>query len=104
KRIGMLGIAADAKVIVYDDASSRDAARVWWILRYWGVRDVRLLNGGYGGWEAGKHPEETAAAAPERVRFVAKADTARLATREQLLKALDGGKLQIVDARSEKEF
>ena len=38
------------------------------------------------------------------VRFEAKARPERLATKEQLLKALKDGKLQIVDARSEKEF
>src|SRR5262245_40635610 len=38
-RIGGLGIAADTKVIVYDAAQSKDAARIWWILRYWGVKD-----------------------------------------------------------------
>jgi thiosulfate/3-mercaptopyruvate sulfurtransferase len=52
-RIGALGIGADTRVVVYDDTHSKDAARVWWILRYWGVEDVRLLNGG---WWAGRRP------------------------------------------------
>ena len=48
-RRSALGIAQDSRVVVYDDSSSKDAARVWWILRYWGVADVRLLNGGWAG-------------------------------------------------------
>src|SRR5439155_20304893 len=44
KRIGALGITTDISVVIYDDVSSKDAARIWWVLRYWGVRDVRLLN------------------------------------------------------------
>src|SRR4051794_38204637 len=39
-RIGGLGIKQDTKVIVYDASQYRDAARVWWTLRYWGVKDV----------------------------------------------------------------
>jgi thiosulfate/3-mercaptopyruvate sulfurtransferase len=104
KRIGALGVGADSRVVVYDDNHSKDAARVWWILRYWSVEDVRLLNGGWVGWEKGARPTETAETAPVPVKFVAKARAGRLATKDDLLKSLDGGKLQIVDARSEKEF
>ena len=34
--------------MVYDDNLSKDAARIWWILRYWGVKDVRIINGSNG--------------------------------------------------------
>lgn len=105
KRIGGLGITADTKVIVYDDNLTKDAARVWWVLRYWGVEDVRLLNGGWTGWATGKFPTGAAAPAVAPVAFVAKPRAERLATKGQLLKSLGGGdRLQIVDARSEKEF
>jgi thiosulfate/3-mercaptopyruvate sulfurtransferase len=104
KRIGGLGIGADAKVIVYDGTFSRDAARVWWILRYWGVEDVRILNGGWMGWKAGRHPTEDAETVPVPVKFAAIAHRDRLATKEQLLDSLKTGRVQIVDARSVEEF
>jgi thiosulfate/3-mercaptopyruvate sulfurtransferase len=104
QRIGALGVGAKTKVIVYDDALSRDAARIWWILRYWGVDDVRLLNGGWRAWIDGDKPIETMAASARPVEFVAKARPERLATKERLLKSLGGDRLQIVDARSEREF
>jgi thiosulfate/3-mercaptopyruvate sulfurtransferase len=104
KRIGALGIAADTRVVVYDDNRSKDAARIWWVLRYWGVKDVRLLNGGWVGWTAGKHPTETAEPRVAVVPFTAVAAPDRLATKDDLLKSLSDGKLQIIDARSEKEF
>lgn len=104
KRVGALGIDADAKVVVYDDNHAKDAARVWWILRYWGVKDVRLLNGGWVGWEKGNHPTEKGEAAVTPVAFKAVPAADRLATKDDLLKSLGGGKLQIVDARSEGEF
>ncbi len=104
KRVGALGIGADTRVVVYDDNHGKDAARVWWILRYWGVEDVCLLNGGWVGWEKGGHPAEKGEAAPVPVKFVAKPRAEKLATKDGLLKSLDGNKVQIVDARSEKEF
>jgi thiosulfate/3-mercaptopyruvate sulfurtransferase len=104
KRIGALGIGTDTPVVVYDDNRSKDAARIWWVLRYWGVKDVRLLNGGWVGWAAGKHPTATAEPRFPPVAFSAVAAPNRLATKDDLLKSLGGGSLQIIDARSEKEF
>lgn len=104
KRIGARGITSNTKVVIYDDNLTKDAARIWWILRYWGVEDVRLLNGGWKAWEDGNHRTETAVAFPTPVEFVATPRPERLATKEQLLKSLGGGKLQIIDARSEREF
>src|SRR5579883_1133206 len=52
KRIGTLGLTADTPVAVYDDNQAKDAARVWWILRFWGFKDVRLVNGGWRGYAA----------------------------------------------------
>jgi thiosulfate/3-mercaptopyruvate sulfurtransferase len=46
KRLGQAGIDPRRTVVVYGDDDMRDAARIWWILRYWGIEDVRLLNGG----------------------------------------------------------
>jgi thiosulfate/3-mercaptopyruvate sulfurtransferase len=104
KRISSLGLTASSRVVVYDDNYTKDAARIWWILRYWGVEDVRLLNGGWAGWKAGNHPTHKDEIALRPAKFEAKARSDRLATKEQLLDSLKGGKLQIVDARSEKEF
>ena len=103
-RIGQLGLTAKSKVVVVDDNQTKDSARIWWILRYWGAEDVRLLNGGWKGWTAAKLEvtKETTAVAGAKFDAVSQAD--RLATKASLLKAIDGGKLQIVDARSEKEF
>lgn len=103
KSIGALGMKADSKVVVYDGGDTKDAARVWWILRYWGVDDVRLLNGGWAAWKAAAHPVEAGDSDPTPVPFDAKPRPARLATKEQLLKSLTTGGLQIVDARSEGE-
>jgi thiosulfate/3-mercaptopyruvate sulfurtransferase len=45
-------------VVVYSD-SPIFAARLWWILTYAGVTDVRILNGGLTLWVAAGYPVET---------------------------------------------
>jgi thiosulfate/3-mercaptopyruvate sulfurtransferase len=106
RRIGGLGIGAKTTVIVYDDMFNRDAARIWWILRYWGVDDVRLLNGGWKAWKDGNHSIATSETPARTADFVARPRPERLATKQQILNSLSGAgeKLQIIDARSEGEF
>lgn len=49
--IGDLGISPGTTVIVYSHKLIA-AARVWWILKYAGVRDVRILDGDARTWQA----------------------------------------------------
>jgi thiosulfate/3-mercaptopyruvate sulfurtransferase len=105
KRIGDLGIVAESKVVVYDDSAAKDAARIWWILRFWGLDDVRLLNGGWKTWTAEKLP--TTADIPEPAKpaaFHAEPRSQRLVTMDQIRDMLKGNPVQIIDARSHDEF
>jgi thiosulfate/3-mercaptopyruvate sulfurtransferase len=49
RRAGVSG----GPVVVYDEADATAAARCWWLLRYFGHRDVTVLDGGYRAWVAG---------------------------------------------------
>jgi thiosulfate/3-mercaptopyruvate sulfurtransferase len=53
-----LGISPDDTVICYD-ARGPMAARAWWAFARYGHRDVRVLNGGIGHWQASSHPLST---------------------------------------------
>ena len=105
ERIGKLGIRAGSKVVIYDDLGQKNAGRMWWILRYWGVNEVRLLNGGWKAWTAaGLATSDQPTPAPQPVEFQAKPRSKRLATLEQMLGAVERNRWQIVDARTEAEF
>jgi thiosulfate/3-mercaptopyruvate sulfurtransferase len=45
-----MGINTDTFVITYDDSRFAFAARLWWLLRYYGHERVAILDGGYGNW------------------------------------------------------
>ena len=53
------GIDDGDTVVVYDDLGNQSAARAWWLLRYAGVRDVLLLDGGLDAWVAAGLPVST---------------------------------------------
>jgi len=101
RRVGALGIDGKRPVIVYDDDRSREASRAWWILRYWGVPDVRVLNGGWKGFlAAGGEPVKEVPRVTEQAPDL-KREAGRLATRERLLAELKAGTAdQLLDARS----
>jgi thiosulfate/3-mercaptopyruvate sulfurtransferase len=50
------GLRDDETVVVYDDWNSLAAGRAWWLLRYFGVADVRVLDGALSAWTAAGHP------------------------------------------------
>ncbi|GAC69709.1 sulfurtransferase [Gordonia soli] len=46
-----VGVGSSSSVVVYDRSNGAWAARIWWVLRSWGHRDVRVLDGGLAAWE-----------------------------------------------------
>jgi len=50
------GVSQDRPVVVYDDRDATAAARAWWLLRYCGHENVRVLDGGYQAWLAAGLP------------------------------------------------
>lgn len=50
------GICSDSIVVVYDNSAGAQASRAWWTLRWAGMANVRVLDGGYGAWIAASRP------------------------------------------------
>jgi thiosulfate/3-mercaptopyruvate sulfurtransferase len=67
------GVSGARPVVAYDAGNAIAAARAWWLLRYFGHRDVRVLHGGLAAWlSAGLEVERGAARAVEAGDFVAR--------------------------------
>jgi thiosulfate/3-mercaptopyruvate sulfurtransferase len=59
------GIRDGDAVVAYDATSGLAAARAWWLLRWGGLTDVRLLDGGLDAWVAAGAELETGDVVPE---------------------------------------
>jgi thiosulfate/3-mercaptopyruvate sulfurtransferase len=104
KRLGAAGIDPAAPVVVCGDERVNETARIWWILKYWGCKDVRLLNGGWAAYVAAGGPVSTEPVTPTPTAVTLAPAAGRLATKGQLLEALKGTPPQLVDTRSTGEF
>ena len=91
-----------SKLVVYDAGNSIAAARAWWLLRYFGHPDVRLLDGGFSGWLAAGNAIERAVTAPEGGDFVASAGGMPLLDAESAATVAREGVL--LDARVPERF
>ncbi len=46
-----MGISSDSRIVIYDSAYSLNAARFWWVLNYYNISNVSILNGGFDEWK-----------------------------------------------------
>jgi thiosulfate/3-mercaptopyruvate sulfurtransferase len=65
------GVSGARPVVVYDDVSGTSATRAWWLLRYHGHPDVRVLDGGWSWWVKEGGPVEQGPVRPEPGDFQA---------------------------------
>ncbi len=98
-----LGVHDRARVVLYDDAASMWAARVWWMLRWIGFDRAAVLDGGWVNWEdsGGRvsetpRPHDPADLSPEVCPGL-------FVTRQQVMQALNDGTC-LIDALSEAQF
>ncbi|MEC5323592.1 3-mercaptopyruvate sulfurtransferase [Aurantimonas sp. A3-2-R12] len=102
--VGDLGVSETDTIVVYDGVGLFTAPRVWWLLRTFGAKDVRVLDGGFPAWQEAGLPVETGAASPEAVSFAASFDRSAVASLDEVKAAVAGGRPQIADARSAARF
>jgi thiosulfate/3-mercaptopyruvate sulfurtransferase len=102
-QLGDLGISGNTRAVIYGD-DWREAARAWWLIRYFGATDVRLLNGGWTAWKASGGAVSTKAEKINRMMGPGKAVANRLATKADVLAIVKDKSAQIIDARTDGEF
>jgi len=106
KLLGQSGISNDTTVVLYGDNNNWFAAYAFWQLKYYGHKDVRLMNGGRKKWLEEKRPltTEPARVAPATYRASTPDESLR-AYKEEVLAFAERKKPGcLVDVRSVDEF
>lgn len=102
---GRMGIDRQTSVVVYDDSSGAVAARAWWLLRWLGHDNARLLDGGLAEWQRQGLPLQKGESSVAAATFEADPrqelvlTTTELCERGQSIAAM-----RLVDARDAARF
>ena len=104
--LGKSGIGNDTTILLYGDNNNWFAAYAFWQLKYYGHKDVRLINGGRKKWLEEKRPLSTEAAKAAPTTYKASGpDESIRAYRDDVRDVVEGKrKGQLVDVRSADEF
>jgi thiosulfate/3-mercaptopyruvate sulfurtransferase len=104
--LGQSGISNDTTIVLYGDNNNWFAAYAFWQLKYYGHKDVRLMNGGRKKWIEEKRPltADATKIAPATYRATGPDESVR-ARKEHVFSIVDKkGKGHLVDVRSVDEF
>lgn len=103
-RMRSLGVGDGHQVVVYDGAGLLSAARVWWLFRLMGHRDVAVLDGGLPKWRAEDRPLEDMAPIVKDRHLTVRFQNQLVRDVTQVSQASKLGTTQIVDARAAERF
>jgi len=103
-RVRKLGLGDGSRMVVYDQLGLRSAARVWWTFRAMGHLDVVVLDGGLPKWIAEGRPISDMPAPPRERHFTPRLSYDLVRDLNQVRKALETGREQVVDARPAGRF
>lgn len=98
--LGKNGISADKPIVVYDGGSAKYAGRLYWILKYTGAENVRMLDGNLKAWKAKRKPITKNPTMARKTRFNASVDKSIIATMADVKK----GSAALIDVRSAAEY
>lgn len=102
--MGRLGVDDGTTVVACSDSSGLTAARLWWVLRSYGHRKTKVLNGGWERWIGEGHPTSTERATPAPAHFVPRLDAHAVCGLEELRGRLADPSLQVLDVRADGEW
>lgn len=80
------------------------AARVYWTLKYLGLENLSVLNGGMHAWQDAGLPQEQAAASVAASQYEPVLNTAILATQDDVQAQIGNPEARLVDARPKNFF
>jgi thiosulfate/3-mercaptopyruvate sulfurtransferase len=108
KKLGAVGISRERLVVVYSNPFDNwgDEGRMYWMLKYLGHPNVRVLDGGWIKWSAEMRRFECGPAAPRPAIFKAQINAALMTNKAEVRGIVAGPHpgIVIADARAPEEY
>jgi thiosulfate/3-mercaptopyruvate sulfurtransferase len=98
------GIGPGTQVVAYDLGDGSTAARLWWLLRYFGHDEASLLDGGFARWKAEGRPTDTRVPSYPPGSFVARPRPHMVVGAEDVERWRDDPRTLVLDARARERY
>jgi len=101
-----VGIGHRTRVVAYAETDHSGAARLWWMLRYYGHDQVAVLNGGWTRWVAEGWPISTQVPRSAPTRITPRPRPQLLAQARQIEQALleADSRVRLIDTRPREQY
>jgi thiosulfate/3-mercaptopyruvate sulfurtransferase len=104
RAVGALGVGSGVRVVSYAQQSPMWACRLWWLLRYFGFDDVRVLDGGLTAWKAASYELSASKVVVEPRSFEARPRPELVAGKQDVIAVTDGQAGCLVNALTPRAF
>lgn len=102
KKLRAAGVNQQSTIVVYDDSRMGYAAHAWWLLRYYGHRNVVILDGGFSGWVSNGGAVDRREPATKSGNFKADVQHDWIVNRDDILNAPQ--RFTLIDSREPKRY
>ena len=104
KQIRRMGINQNSRVVVYDVKGIFSSPRVWWMFKYFGHKNVFVLNGGLKKWLKEKKPITDKKTFLKKGNFQSKVTNEWLINKKEVLETIHKKNSLTFDARQKNRF
>ena len=102
--LGQKGITAESEIVVYDEGSNKYASRVYWVLKYVGAKNVKILHKDMNQWKGARLRLTKSATPVKAATFTANVNPAIYADMAEVKAGLNKAEVVLVDCRAANEF
>ncbi len=95
------GVGSGDAVVLYNHGPAWWAMRLWFMLRHFGFDNAAVLDGGFDTWVAEDRPVESGESRYPPAQFEVSADRGLFAGKEDVLGAIDGADVLLINALTE---
>lgn len=103
-RMSSFGVDGTKQVVVYDTSGGSMAARLWWMLNYYGHTSVAVLDGGFSQWQKENRSISTGTEQNHPARFTGKPDPRMKVEAAFVDQIKEDPKFRLIDARASARY
>ncbi len=104
RAMGELGVGESTRVVAYAQESPMWPTRLWWLLRYFGFDEVRVLDGGLTAWRQAGYELSSDPVIVEPSVFAPRTRPELLATKDDIVAVVGGEPACLVNALTPQAF